>query len=337
MSIHYILPLLATIALFLIAYGGAATGLEAFFGITVPYVAGIIFIVGVVYRVMEWAKSPVPFRIPTTAGQEKSLPWIKQNKIDNPSTTIGVILRMLLEVLLFRSLLRNTRFASTEDAKASYATELWLWIGALAFHWSLLVVLLRHFRFFLEPVPFCIQLLEKMDGFFQVGMPGAGMLPAVFGTGIVLLAAVTYLFLRRILIAKVRYISLAADFFPLFLIIGVAVSGILMRYYIKADVVGIKALAMGVVTFHPIIPKGISPVFYVHLFLVSVLVAYIPFSKLMHMGGVFLSPTRNLANNSRMKRHVNPWNYPVKVHTYDEYEEEFREKMIEAGIPVEKE
>lgn len=337
MSIHYILPLLATIALFLIAYGGAATGLEAFFGITVPYVAGIIFIVGVVYRVMEWAKSPVPFRIPTTAGQEKSLPWIKQNKIDNPSTTIGVILRMSLEVLLFRSLLRNTRFASTEDAKASYATELWLWIGALAFHWSLLVVLLRHFRFFLEPVPFCIQLLEKMDGFFQVGMPGAGMLPAVFGTGIVLLAAVTYLLLRRILIAKVRYISLAADFFPLFLIIGVAVSGILMRYYIKADVVGIKALAMGVVTFHPIIPKGISPVFYVHLFLVSVLVAYIPFSKLMHMGGVFLSPTRNLANNSRMKRHVNPWNYPVKVHTYDEYEEEFREKMIEAGIPVEKE
>lgn len=337
MSIHYILPLLSVIALFLIAYGGAATGLEAFFGITVPYVAGIIFIVGVVYRVMEWAKSPVPFRIPTTAGQEKSLPWIKQNKIDNPSTTIGVILRMLLEVLLFRSLLRNTRFASTEDAKASYATELWLWIGALAFHWSLLVVLLRHFRFFLEPVPFCIQLLEKMDGFFQVGMPGAGMLPAVFGTGIVLLAAVTYLFLRRILIAKVRYISLAADFFPLFLIIGVAVSGILMRYYIKADVVGIKALAMGVVTFHPIIPKGISPVFYVHLFLVSVLVAYIPFSKLMHMGGVFLSPTRNLANNSRMKRHVNPWNYPVKVHTYDEYEEEFREKMIEAGIPVEKE
>lgn len=337
MSIHYILPLLATIALFLIAYGGAATGLEAFFGITVPYVAGIIFIVGVVYRVMEWAKSPVPFRIPTTAGQEKSLPWIKQNKIDNPSTTIGVILRMLLEVLLFRSLLRNTRFASTDGAKASYATELWLWIGALAFHWSLLVVLLRHFRFFLEPVPFCIQLLEKMDGFFQVGMPGAGMLPAVFGTGIVLLAAVTYLLLRRILIAKVRYISLAADFFPLFLIIGVAVSGILMRYYIKADVVGIKALAMGVVTFHPIIPKGISPVFYVHLFLVSVLVAYIPFSKLMHMGGVFLSPTRNLANNSRMKRHVNPWNYPVKVHTYDEYEEEFREKMIEAGIPVEKE
>jgi hypothetical protein len=57
----------------------------------------------------------------------------------------------------------------------------------------------------------------------------------------------------------------------------------------------------------------------------------------MHMGGVFLSPTRNLPCNTRAVRHVNPWNYPVEVHTYEEYEEEFREKMIEAGLPVEKE
>ena len=61
-----------------------------------------------------------------------------------------------------------------------------------------------------------------------------------------------------------------------------------------------------------------------------------PFSKLMHMGGVFLSPTRNLANNNRAVRHINPWDYPVHVHTYEEYEDEFREKMVEVGIPVDK-
>jgi hypothetical protein len=55
------------------------------------------------------------------------------------------------------------------------------------------------------------------------------------------------------------------------------------------------------------------------------------------MGGVFMSPTRNLANNNRMKRHINPWNYPVHVHTYAEYEDDFREKMKNAGLPVEKE
>ena len=64
---------------------------------------------------------------------------------------------------------------------------------------------------------------------------------------------------------------------------------------------------------------------------------YFPFSKLVHMGGVFMSPTRNMANNNRKKRHVNPWNYPVKHHTYEAYEDEFRDHMVEAGIPVEKE
>ncbi|HSR11750.1 MAG TPA: menaquinol oxidoreductase, partial [Thermodesulfobacteriota bacterium] len=77
--------------------------------------------------------------------------------------------------------------------------------------------------------------------------------------------------------------------------------------------------------------------FFIHLFLVTALAVYLPFSKLMHMGGVFLSPTRNMANDNRMRRHVNPWNYPVKVHTYEEYEDEFRARMKAAGLPVEKE
>ena len=156
-------------------------------------------------------------------------------------------------------------------------------------------------------------------------------------SGVVLLAAVTFLFLRRLFIGRIRYISLASDYFPLILIFGIAFSGLLMRYFTKASVVQVKELAMGLVTFHPVIPDGIGTIFYVHLFLVCVLLAYFPFSKLMHMGGIFFSPTRNMTGNTRAARHVNPWNYPVKVHTYQEYEDEFREKMIEAGLPVEKE
>jgi nitrate reductase gamma subunit len=102
------------------------------------------------------------------------------------------------------------------------------------------------------------------------------------------------------------------------------------------DLLGVKNLAMGLFTFKPVVPEGIGLPFFVHLFLVCVLVAYFPFSKLMHMGGIFLSPTRNMTGDSRRKRHVNPWNYPVKVHTYEEYENEFRDKMIQAGLPVEK-
>jgi hypothetical protein len=69
--------------------------------------------------------------------------------------------------------------------------------------------------------------------------------------------------------------------------------------------------------------------------MVCILLVYFPFSKLMHMGGVFMSPTRNLQNNSRAQRHVNPWNYPVKVHTYDEWKDEFKDAIKEAGLPLE--
>ena len=215
--------------------------------------------------------------------------------------------------------------------KLTYSLEKWLWLGSLAFHGAFLTVLLRHFRFFLEPVPVCLKLLESLDGFLQVGVPGLMI------SGVVLLAAVTFLFLRRVLLPQVRYISLSTDFFPLFLIIAIACSGILMRYFTKIDIVAAKELTMGLVTLHPVIPAGIGAIFYVHIFLVSVLLAYFPFSKLMHLGGIFLSPTRNMTGNTRAVRHINPWNYPVHVHTYEEYEDEFREKMIEAGLPVEKE
>jgi nitrate reductase gamma subunit len=153
----------------------------------------------------------------------------------------------------------------------------------------------------------------------------------------VLLVAGGYLFLRRVFNQQVRYISLAADYFPLFLIIGVTLSGILMRYFIKVDIVKVKELTMGLATLKASVPEGIGVIFFIHLFLISVLFAYFPFSKLMHLGGIFFSPTRNLANNSREVRHVNPWNPKVKLHTYEEYEDEFRELMKEEGIPVEKE
>jgi nitrate reductase gamma subunit len=175
-----------------------------------------------------------------------------------------------------------------------------------------------------------VELVAKLDGFLQIGLPGLML------SGVALLAGITFLFLRRILIPQVKYISLGSDYFPLFLIFGIAFTGILMRYFTRVDIVGVKEFTMSLVTLKPHVIKGIGGVFYGHLFFVSVLLAYFPFSKLMHLGGIFMSPTRNLANNSRTKRHVNPWNYPVKIHAYDAYEDEFREKMIEVGLPVEK-
>lgn len=339
MNVKYMYSLLAVLVLFLLAYVGAeGLGLQMVFGVIIPYLAVITFTIGAIRKVMGWARSAVPFRIPTTCGQQKSLPWIKPAVIDNPTSKGAVIIRMMLEILFFRSLFRNTRM-KLKEGKLSYNLEIFLWVGALAFHWAFFVVVVRHLRLFTEPVPFFVTMAEKVDAFFRVeilydvaqfGLPGVQI------SGIVLLVAVTYLFLRRLFVTQVRYISLAADYFPLFLIMGIAFTGIIMRYVTKINVTAAKEFSIGLVTFHPSIPEGIGGVFYVHVFFVSILLAYFPFSKLMHLGGIFLSPTRNMTTDTRAVRHINPWNYPVSVHTYEEYEDEFREKMVEAGLPVDK-
>ena len=329
MSALYALVVVAV--LFVLVYLGVAEAHLGFvFGILVPYAAVGIFLLGFSYRVLKWTRSAVPFRITTTCGQQKTLPFIKSNNLENPHNLIGVLGRMALEILCFRSLFRNTKADLTEDGELVYSRDKWLWGASLAFHWSFLIVLLRHYRFLAEPVPSFVWGLQAVDGFFQIGVP------IVYLTGVVLLVSVTYLFLRRVAIPQLSYISLPADYFPLFLIMAIAVSGILMRHFYKVDIVTVKELTMSLVSFRPAVPEGIDFIFFAHLFFVSVLFAYFPFSKLMHLGGVFLSPTRNLANNNRAIRHVNPWNYEVATRSYEEYEDEFREVMRGAGLPLEK-
>ena len=110
------------LVLMLIAYlGSMAPGGRTLFGVVLPWLAFATFIVFFIGKILSWAKSPVPFRIPTTCGQENSLPWIKQNKLDCPSTTMGVLGRMVLEIFLFRSLFRNTRAEIHEGPKLATA------------------------------------------------------------------------------------------------------------------------------------------------------------------------------------------------------------------------
>ncbi len=325
----------AVAALVLIPWIGVGVlDLRVLFGVVIPYAAILTFFAGFIIKVVKWGRSAVPFKIPTTCGQQKSLPWIKHNWVENPTTTLGVVVRMFFEVCTFRSLFRNTEIDYRITPKGPiirYGSEKFLWVAALIFHYCFLVIFIRHFRLFLDPVPFFIPWIETVDGWLEVGMP------ELYMSGLLILAGLGWLFVRRLIIPQIRYISLPADYFPLLLIMGIVLTGILMRYFLREDVVGVKEFIVSLFSLSPKAPTNIGSIFFIHLFLVSVLLAYFPVSKLMHMGGVFLSPTRNLANDSRIRRHINPWNYPVKVHTYDHYEDEFRERMIEAGLPVEKE
>ena len=310
----------------------ASDDLRLVFGAVIPGVAFAVFLVGIVARVIRWARAPVPFRIPTTAGQQKSLPWIKNSEFDNPSGFLGVMGRMFLEVLFFRSLFRNTRVELISDReKVNYIGTKYLWAAAMAFHWSMLVVVFRHFRFFVEPVPRVVEMVQGLDGFFKVGVP------VIYATSVLLIVSLAYLLLRRLADAKVKYISLPTDYFALYLLLGIAISGFLMRHLEKVDIVNVKAAIAGWASFQLVTPEGVGALYFIHVFLVSVLLVYFPFSKLLHAPGVFLSPTRNLANNNRAKRHINPWNPPIVGHTYAEWEEEFHDKLVASGFVLDKE
>ncbi len=302
-----------------------------FFAIVLPYVCAAIFLAGLGYRLSLWARSSVPFRIPVISGQQKSLPWIKSEVLESPHSRSGVWACMAVEILLFRSLFRNTKTDLRNGPRLLYLDEKLLWLAALAFHWSMLVIVLRHLRLVLDPVPGLVLGVQSLDGFFQMGTP------VVYLSDVLFAASLVYLLLRRITHPQVRHISLPSDYLALGFLLMLAATGFWMRYFAQEEVAAVKEFAMGLATFSPRVPENVGLAFYLHLFCLSTLLAYLPFSKLMHMAGSFLSPTRNLANDSRRKRHVNPWDHPVKVHTYAEWEDEFRDKMKAAGLPLERE
>jgi len=297
------------------------------FGVIIPYIAFAIFVVGVVYKFIYWAKSAVPLKIPTTSGQQKSLKFIKRtiyDRFDSPYTKWETAVRMILEIFAFRSLLKNTRYyldrLSQRDAR-------WLWLFAILFHYCLLLVLIRHTKFFLEPVPSFVEMISELEAFKGV------FIPSVYVSGVTIIAALFLLWFRRIFLSRERCISLPSDHFALLLLLAIVISGNVMRYFIKVDISAVKGLLLSLMAFN--IPQAlefansIEPMFYIHFALGSFLLAYFPFSKLMHAGGIFFSPTRNMPNNNRAERHVNPWNPPYKGITWQEYYEAYKDQLDE--------
>jgi len=232
--------------------------------VVVAYVVAAIFVAGVATRVYAWATTPVPLKIPTTPA---------------PKTYPGVTVRVLSEVLVFNSLFRADKL---------------LWVGAWAFHIGLVLIILRHLRYFLYPVPGWVMTMQT---------------PGVWA-GYLFLLPILYLLARRLTLRPVIYVSILSDYFALALLGGIAGTGVIMRYVARVYLVDVKAFIVGLLTLDPVSPPT-SPYFLAHILLVCALIAYFPFSKLMHAGGVFFSPTRSSRNNSRKVRHINPWDSKV--------------------------
>ncbi len=224
------------------------------------YLATAVFAGMLAYRVYDYARTPAPLKIPTTPA---------------PTTTGGVALRMLREVVLFESLFKS---------------NLWTWACGWLFHAGLALVLLRHLRYFTEPVWAWVAFLQE------------------FGVvaGLAMAAGLAGLWLRRIFVARVRYISTPSDHLMLALLLLIAASGLAMKFVAHTDIVAVKAYFLGLMHFDWQ-PLPADALLYAHLGLVAVLLLIFPFSKLLHAPGLFFSPSRNQADDPREHRHLAPW------------------------------
>ena len=223
------------------------------------YAATIVLVGGLGLRVWQYASTPAPLRIPTTPA---------------PVTRGGAALRVAREVVLFQSLFKSNK---------------WIWLFGWVFHVALAAVLLRHLRYFLQPVPMVVALVQPF-----------GVL-----LGLAMVAALAALFARRIVVERVRYISGPSDYLMLALILAIGLSGLTLNFVARTDIVETKAFFLGLMRFDWK-PLPTDPALLVHLALVAALMIVFPFSKLLHAPGVFFSPSRNQADNTREKRHAPP-------------------------------
>lgn len=224
------------------------------------YAASAVFVIGLARKIRCYAKTPAPLKIPTTPA---------------PITAAGVRWRMAREVFLFESLFKSNK---------------WTWILGWAFHVTLLLVVLRHLRYFQEPVWLPVVLIQP------------------FGTyaGFAMLAALAGLWARRWLVDRVRYISTPSDHLMLALLMSIGLSGLVMRFFVHTDILAVKAFSLGLMRFDwQALPA--DPVLLVHLALVALLLIIFPISKLLHAPGLFFSPTRNQADDAREVRHLSAW------------------------------
>ena len=224
------------------------------------YFATAVIIFGVGFKIWQYATTPAPLKIPTMPA---------------PVTKSGVVVRMAEEVVLFKSLFKSNK---------------WIWIFGWMFHFALLLVLMRHLRYFTEPVWWWVNLIQPFGKY-----AGYAMVIGLLG-----------LFARRVFVARVKYISAPSDYLMLILLIAIGLTGLGMKFITHTDIVAVKAFMLGIM-YLDIQPIPTDGLFLVHLGLVIALMLVFPFSKLLHVPGVFFSPTRNQVDNPREKRHIAEW------------------------------
>ena len=223
--------------------------------VILPYIAVLVFLLGLVWRLHTWRKLASPaitlFPAPPTEG----------------SNTLNTV----KEALLFPSLFKGDRL---------------LWLFAWVFHAVLLLIFVGHLRVFtnVDSLLMAIGMSEESILAMSSGAGGAA--------GVVILAAVALLLVRRLIMPRVREITGPADYLALLLIGAIIITGNMMRFGAEHfDLAETRHYFAGLATFGNVLDAAAleNQVFMVHMCLALLLILCMPFSKLLHLGGIFFT------------------------------------------------
>ena len=229
--------------------------MDSFLFIVLPYLAVLIFVVGMVYKIRRWAKTPMPGAI---------------TLFPAPEPGAGLFWGVIKESFLFPGLFRGDKP---------------FWSMAWLFHASLALIIIGHLRVFTG-------LIDSMLMSWGMTAEGINRMSAVSGgaAGIIIMATVILLILRRLSIKRVREISQPSDYIALILILAILITGNLMRFGAHFDLTQTHLFFSGLLAFSTTglaVPQ--NNMFQIHFLLVQLLVMYIPFSKILHFGGIFFA------------------------------------------------
>jgi len=224
-------------------------------GGVLPYVALAAFVAGMAYRVYTWKRLPSP---PITL-------------FPAPASETANAVNTLEEVVLFKSLFHGDRV---------------LWVLAWGFHAVLLLIFIGHFRVFTN-VDRLLMMLGMTEGSIQAMSSGAGG-----AAGVLVLLAAVLLVVRRMAIPRVREVTGLADYLALLLIAAVIVTGDMMRFGAEHfDLAVTREYFSSLATFGDVTGAAAlrNNVFLMHMCLALVLLLCMPFSKILHLGGIFFT------------------------------------------------
>ena len=226
-------------------------------GVALPYIAVLMFVVGMIYRLCTWKKLASP---PMTL-------------FPAPLTGEGNTLNTLGEVFFFKSLFNGDRL---------------LWILAWIFHVTLALIFVGHFRVVInaDAILIAVGMDEKSIQSMSANAGGAA--------GVVILVTLVLLLVRRMTLQRAREITAAADYLALLLIGAIIITGNVMRFGEHVDLTRTRAYFAALATFSgtaaiQALDAVNNNMFLVHICLAFILIMLIPFSKILHLGGIFFT------------------------------------------------